>query len=237
MKQLLTILVFFYFDKLQAQTIKISGTWVNTEIYNAVRHDLTSVGLDSIVPRCIYIDLNNKMTIEFRFEQKSKTSPISKISKKGDSTYFTSMERRFAIGNDSIMLLFNSRHNITFKKVTSRAVIGNGIQVLLRDYFWGTSRKWKVINFKNGKSPDTTTAYIDKGKFHSEMSKGISRHYEFGDIKRYKVNGQILFGFVFFDVDNKNMSESGEVFGIRKSGSVVYLYKGDRLRYTLVPND
>ncbi|HVU96979.1 MAG TPA: hypothetical protein VHE34_17235 [Puia sp.] len=237
MKQLLTILFFLCFDKLQAQAIKISGTWVNTEIYNAVRQDLPSVELDSIVPRCIYIDLNNKMTIEFRFEQKSKTSRVNKISKKGDSAYFSSMERRFAIGHDSTMLLFNSRHNITFKKVSSRAVIGSGIQVLLRNHFWGTSRKWKVINFKNGKSPDTTTAYIDKWKIQSESSKGISRHYEFADIKRYKVNGQMLFGVDLFDVDNKNMSESGEVFGIRKSGSVVYLYKGDKLSYTLVPID
>lgn len=237
MKQLLIILFSLFFYELQAQTIKISGTWVNTEIYNAVQHNLTSVDLDSIVPRCVYIDLNYKMTIEFRFEQKSKTSPISKISKRGDSAYFSSMERRFVIGNDSIMLLFNSRRNITFRKVTNTTVIGNGIQLVLKDYFWGTNRKWEIINFKNGKSTDTTTAYIDKGKIHSDSIKEISRHYEFADIKRYKVNGRILFGIVFFDVDNKNMSESGELFGIRKSGSVIYLYKGDKLSYTLVPID
>jgi hypothetical protein len=226
-----------YCNNLQAQGLKINGTWVNTEIYNAVHEDMTKGDLDLVVPRCIYIDLNYKMTVEFRFEQKSKTSAISKISKKGDSTFFSSMERNFAIANDSVMLLLNRHHRSTFKKINDKSVIGNGIQALLRGYFWGKNKKWKVITFNDGKSTDTTMADIEGSKIYSQAGKEIFGNYEFTDVKRYNIDGQLFFGIVFFDVNSKHMTDSVDVFHIRKSGSIVYLCKGDRLSYTFSPID
>lgn len=217
------------------QPLKIKGTWVNTEIFNAVQLGRSSVDLEQIVPRCIYIDLSNKLTIEYRYEQKSKTSLINRISSRGDSIFFSSLGRNFAVINDSILLLFNYGRAITFKKINSESVIGNGIQALLKNYFWSSCKKWKVIIFKNGRAADTVSASIGDSNFSGDSSNLGVRHYEFTDVRRYSVNGKHLFGVDLFKITNKNMTDSDEVFAIKKSGPFVYLYKGDELFYKLSP--
>jgi hypothetical protein len=49
------------------------------------------------------------------------------------------------------------------------------------------------------------------------------------------VNGKQLFGIDLFTVTNKNMTDSNEVFSIRKSEPFVYLYKADELFCRLSP--
>ena len=230
------IVFLLFFDKLGAQTFKTNGTWVNMEIYKAVQHDSASLDLNEIIPRCIYIDLSNKITIEYRFEQKSKTSLISNISKKRGSVFFHALGCNFSIINDSVILLFNNKGKISFQKVNDHAVIGSGIEDLLKKYFWSVYKKWKVVIFKNGRATDTVLASIGANRIYGDVDNAIFRKYEFTDVMKYHVNGEQLFGIDFFNVNKNNMSDSNEVFAIKKSEPFVYLYKGGELFYKLEPN-
>jgi hypothetical protein len=92
-----------------------------------------------------------------------------------------------------------------------------------------------VIIFKNGRAADTVSASIGDSNFAWDSNNLGVRHYEFTDVRRYSVNGKQLFGVDLFEVNNKNMADSDEVFAIKKSGPFVYLYKGDELFYKLFP--
>jgi hypothetical protein len=234
MSRLIIILFLICFGRLQAQVLKFKGTWVNTEIYNAVQHNASDLDLSQIVPQCIYIDSSNRITVEYRFEQKSKTSLIRGISKKGDGVLLNALGRNFSVINDSAMLIFNEKHKITFKRISDHAVIGNGIQELLKQYFWSGSRKWKVVVLKQGTAVDTVEASIGTSRISGDGENTIFRRYEFADVEKYDLNGEHLFGIVFFGVKN-NLSDSGEVFAIKKSGNIVYLYKSGQLLYKLSP--
>lgn len=234
MSRLTIILFLIFFGRLQAQVLKFKGTWVNTEIYNSIRHNTSNMDLSQIMPRCIYVDSANRITIEYQYEQKSKTSLIGQISKKGDGVFFSALGRNFSIVNDSTMLIYNERRKITFQKISDHAVIGNGIQELLKQYFWSGYKKWKVMVFKQGTAIDTVVATIGSGRIYGDGESMIFRRYEFTDADRHDVNGEHLFGIVFFSVKD-NLSDSDQVFAVKKSENIVYLYKGNQLFYKLSP--
>ena len=232
----LTIFCFLMcFNKLQSQVLRINGTWINEEVYNSVHQDKVSGDLNQIIPRCVYIDSFNKMTIEYRYEQKSKTSVIDGIVKKEHGVCFKALERNFSIINDSTMLLINNMRKIIFKKISDRADIGYGIKELLKQYFWSGHQKWKMITFDHGRAIDTIPVSIHGWSIYEDAKNAIFRRYEFTDVARYNVNGEYLFGVVFFKVNKKNMTDSNEVFAIKRSSDFVYMYKERELFYKLSP--
>ena len=119
MNKVSIILILLVYGTPRYQSLKIKGTWINAEIFNAVQLERSNVDLEQIVPRCIYIDVSNKLTVEYRYEQKSKTSLINRISSRGDSIFFSALGQNFSVVNDSILLLLEDGRCITFKKITS----------------------------------------------------------------------------------------------------------------------
>jgi hypothetical protein len=231
----MAIFALICFNNLSAQVSKISGTWVNADIYNAVQQDTSSINLNDITPRCVYVNSSNKITIEYRFEQKSKTAQVLGVSKRGDSLFFYALRSNFAVVNDSIMLLFNYRRNITFKKIDKKSVVGNGVQQLLKNHFWGSIKKWKVVNFRNGIATDTILATIGSSEIHGNGDSIICRHYEFIGDKGNYINRESLFKMVTFGINKSDMADSVQVFEIKKSNLIVCLYKKGELSYKFIP--
>jgi hypothetical protein len=187
------------------------------------------------VPRCIYIDSSKRVVIEYRYEQKSNASRITKWSKKNNKIVFTSLGREFSILNDSIMLLLNYGHEIYFKKISNKVVIGDGVQTIFRQFFWGKNKKWQFETINNGKSIDTIVVSISATKFNIRKNNETYSQYEFTDTKQYNVGNEKLYGIDLFSTNDRNMATSDRIFAIKKSGKRIELYRNDSLSYILNP--
>jgi len=236
MRKFLIVMLFIGMHKLHAQFMELRGTWVNIEFFNALQHQKPRKNLDSIVPRCIYIDKSNQVTIEFGYEQKSRRSPIGRMTKDNSNrTMFSALERQFTLVNDSLLLLSNYGRKMFFKKIGSEEFVGNGIQLLLRWYFWSHYKKWNLITVNNNTPTDTAIVTIGRTKISSTEKSPIVSQYEFMDTKQYNINGEELFGIDFFTTNVSYMTTSNNIFGIKKLGDEIYLYKDTILYFRLIP--
>ena len=235
MKRLIIVMIFIGLRYSNAQIEKFRGTWINIELYNSMQLPKSRIELDSIIPRCIYINSSNKLTIEFRYEQKSNPVVIRKMYSKNGKKAFDVLNRSFTGINDSVMLLSTSGQKTYFKKISNEATVGDGLQAMFRNYFWSNFKKWQLVTIVNNNSKDTVSAYVSRIKISGLKYNPLFKNYDFLDTEMYQLQGENLFGIDFFTVNHNYMATSNSIFAIKKVDTKIYLYKDGNLRYILIP--
>jgi hypothetical protein len=238
MKKLLLLLFIISSKQLTAQKSQLrylTGTWFNVDLTNSIMTNNISNNYDSIVPRCVYIDSLKGLKIEYRFEQESEFIKISNWSKSKGQLKFKAKGKNFILIDDSLLIMSDPSRKVYYKKISNQAIIGVGIQIVLRNYFFEKHKKWNLLTCEGDEVSDSQVINISTRVMRLEKNNQVLHEYEFLDTKQYILNGEKLFGIILFKTDKNFMSSSEKVYVIKKVGRQLYLYKSGYLAYRLNP--
>jgi hypothetical protein len=211
------------------------GTWINGEFKQCLFSCDSNQKSLTLVPRFLYIDSMNFLFYENGFERISKKIRI-KYDPAGN--YYQIVE----LGTSSILKLLNdSSIEISslkggkklFEKISNSAMVGAGMQIFFRKYFWRGEELWQLIHIKNNDIRDTQNVLITGTKILTESKKYIAE-YEFMDIDQTKVGEQKLFNIMLFDETKNHMSTNERLFAIKKEKHKIILYNKDTIEYILI---